>query len=45
MRWPAWPPDAEYATSDAFADNPASLGVSRKLGYAFDGIYRPGHAG
>ncbi len=28
---------AEYATSRAFADNPASLGVSRKLGYAADG--------
>jgi RimJ/RimL family protein N-acetyltransferase len=24
---------AEYLTSEAFADNPASLGVSRKLGY------------
>ncbi len=32
--------EAEYATSDAFTDNAASLGVSRKLGYAFDGIYR-----
>jgi RimJ/RimL family protein N-acetyltransferase len=32
--------DAEYATSEAFTDNAASLGVSRKLGYAFDGIYR-----
>jgi RimJ/RimL family protein N-acetyltransferase len=31
---------AEYATSEAFTDNAASLGVSRKLGYAFDGIYR-----
>lgn len=29
---------AEYATTDAFADNPASLGVTRKLGYAEDGI-------
>ena len=25
--------DAEYLTSDVYADNPASLGVSRKLGY------------
>ncbi len=32
--------DAQYATSSAFADNAASLGVSRKLGYADDGIYR-----
>lgn len=32
--------DAEYATSEAFTDNAASLGVSRKLGYAFDGIDR-----
>jgi RimJ/RimL family protein N-acetyltransferase len=31
---------AEYATSEAFTDNAASLGVSRKLGYAFDGIDR-----
>jgi RimJ/RimL family protein N-acetyltransferase len=29
---------AEYAVSGAFADNAASLGVSRKLGYADDGI-------
>jgi RimJ/RimL family protein N-acetyltransferase len=29
---------AECAVSDAFTDNPASLGVSRKLGYAEDGI-------
>ena len=32
--------DAEYATSNAFTDNPASLGVSRKLGYLPDGIQR-----
>jgi RimJ/RimL family protein N-acetyltransferase len=31
---------AQYALSDAFTDNPASLGVSRKLGYAEDGIDR-----
>ena len=31
---------ADYALSDAFTDNPASLGVSRKLGYADDGIDR-----
>ncbi|BFU47862.1 GNAT family N-acetyltransferase [Krasilnikovia sp. MM14-A1004] len=31
---------AEYATSAAFADNDASYGVSRKLGYADDGIDR-----
>ena len=31
---------AEYATSEAFTDNAASLGVSRKLGYLPDGIYR-----
>jgi RimJ/RimL family protein N-acetyltransferase len=29
---------AEDAVSDAFTDNPASLGVSRKLGYTDDGI-------
>jgi RimJ/RimL family protein N-acetyltransferase len=29
---------AKYARSEAFVDNPASLGVSRKLGYADDGI-------
>lgn len=29
---------ARYACSDAFEDNAASLGVSRKLGYADDGI-------
>jgi RimJ/RimL family protein N-acetyltransferase len=29
---------ARYACSSAFEDNPASLGVSRKLGYADDGI-------
>jgi RimJ/RimL family protein N-acetyltransferase len=31
---------AEYAVSDAFIDNLASLGVSRKLGYADDGMQR-----
>jgi len=31
---------AQHATSDAFTDNAASLGVSRKLGYAADGIAR-----
>jgi len=31
---------ADYALSEAFADNPASLAVSRKLGYADDGIDR-----
>lgn len=31
---------AQCATSDAFEDNPASFGVSRKLGYAPDGIQR-----
>jgi len=31
---------ARYATSEAFEDNPASYGVSRKLGYADDGISR-----
>ena len=31
---------AHYATSAAFLDNPASLGVSRKLGYQPDGIER-----
>lgn len=31
---------AEYARSEAFTDNPASIGVSRKLGYAEDGIER-----
>jgi RimJ/RimL family protein N-acetyltransferase len=30
--------DASYACSSAFEDNPASLGVSRKLGYTFDGM-------
>lgn len=29
---------ARYATSGAFTDNPASLAVSRKLGYADDGL-------
>jgi RimJ/RimL family protein N-acetyltransferase len=31
---------AHYATSAAFSDNPASQGVSRKLGYGPDGITR-----
>ncbi len=31
---------AEYATSDAFSDNAASLAVSRRLGYVADGIER-----
>ena len=31
---------ARYAVSDAFTDNPASLAVSRKLGYRDDGIAR-----
>jgi RimJ/RimL family protein N-acetyltransferase len=31
---------AEYACSSAFADNPASIAVSRKLGYRDDGISR-----
>lgn len=32
--------DAQYAISDAFTDNLASLAVSRKLGYREDGITR-----
>ena len=31
---------AEFATSNTFTDNAASLGVSRKLGYLPDGIQR-----
>jgi RimJ/RimL family protein N-acetyltransferase len=31
---------AEFALSDAFTDNAASLGVSRRLGYADDGMTR-----
>ncbi|MGN6679084.1 MAG: GNAT family N-acetyltransferase [Streptosporangiaceae bacterium] len=31
---------AEYARSEAFTDNPASLRVSRKLGYVDDGVDR-----
>ena len=31
---------AEYATSEAFADNAASYAVSEKLGYADDGVQR-----
>ena len=31
---------AHYANSEAFADNHASYGVSRKLGYADDGVSR-----
>ena len=30
--------DAEYITSSAYTDNPASLGVSRKCGYQEDGV-------
>ncbi|MFD0519339.1 GNAT family N-acetyltransferase [Paractinoplanes durhamensis] len=32
--------DAQFATSEAFADNHASYAVSRRLGYADDGIAR-----
>jgi RimJ/RimL family protein N-acetyltransferase len=32
--------DAEYITSGAFADNPASLAVSRKVGYTDNGTER-----
>ncbi|MGF7234166.1 MAG: GNAT family N-acetyltransferase [Frankia sp.] len=32
--------EADFATSGAFEDNPASLAVSRKLGYVDDGIER-----
>lgn len=32
--------DADYATSSAFTNNPASNGVSRKLGYIADGVER-----
>jgi RimJ/RimL family protein N-acetyltransferase len=32
--------DAEEITSAAFTDNPASLAVSRKVGYTDNGIYR-----
>jgi RimJ/RimL family protein N-acetyltransferase len=32
--------DAEYATSEAFADNAASYAVSRKLGYVENGVAR-----
>jgi RimJ/RimL family protein N-acetyltransferase len=31
---------AQFATTEAFGDNPASRGVSRKLGYAEDGMHR-----
>jgi RimJ/RimL family protein N-acetyltransferase len=31
---------ADYALSGAFTDNPASLAVSRKLGYGEDGVDR-----
>jgi RimJ/RimL family protein N-acetyltransferase len=31
---------AEYATSSAFTDNPSSRAVSRRLGYAEDGVSR-----
>lgn len=39
--------DAQYATTSAHADNPASLAITRKLGYIPDGIDRRvvrGHA-
>jgi RimJ/RimL family protein N-acetyltransferase len=36
---------AEWAVSEAFADNAASYGVSKKLGYADDGIARHAVAG
>jgi RimJ/RimL family protein N-acetyltransferase len=36
---------ALYATSSAFIDNPASQGVSRKLGYSDDGIGRQASRG
>jgi RimJ/RimL family protein N-acetyltransferase len=36
---------AEFAVSDAFAGNLASLGVSRKLGHLPDGIRRQGIRG
>ena len=38
--WPSPGSGAEYATSEAFADNAASYGVSRALGYADNGIAR-----
>ncbi|MDR7301839.1 GNAT family N-acetyltransferase [Haloactinomyces albus] len=37
--------DAEQARSDAFTDNPASRGVSRKLGYVEDGVQRQARRG
>ena len=36
---------AEFATTEAFLDNHASLGVSRKLGYQRDGIERQSRRG
>ncbi|MFI0422829.1 GNAT family N-acetyltransferase [Spongiactinospora sp. 9N601] len=32
--------DAAYAVSETFADNPAALAISRKLGYRADGVAR-----
>jgi RimJ/RimL family protein N-acetyltransferase len=32
--------DAEYAVTESFADNPAALAVSKRLGYQPDGISR-----
>jgi RimJ/RimL family protein N-acetyltransferase len=37
--------DAEYMTSGAFTDNPASLGVSKKVGYAESGWQRMARLG
>jgi RimJ/RimL family protein N-acetyltransferase len=37
--------DAEYITSSAFTDNPASLAVSRKTGYADNGAERRNRLG
>jgi hypothetical protein len=37
--------DAQYITSSAFADNPASLAVSRKTGYADNGTERRNRLG
>ena len=39
-RWPSTDSEREFAVSAAFAGNPASLAVSRKLGYADDGFDR-----
>ena len=37
--------DAEYITSTAFSDNPASLAVSRKTGYTDNGVDRVNRLG